>query len=222
MPWAAWRPSAIAQTIRLWPRVMSPAVKTLETLVCAVGVGFDVAHRVEFDAELFEHPFALGAEEAHREQDEVGLKGLLASRDLDELHAAVDRLHLDFDRLQGGDAAVRADEAFGVDRVFALAAFLVRRGDAEDVRPLRPGVGGRPAFGRLGHDLELMDAGASMTVSGAEAVRAGVATADDDHMLARRRDERLVGNLITGDCADFEAAGIPSRSGCPASRGLRF
>ena len=33
MEWAAWRPSAMAQTIRLWPRVMSPAVKTLGTLV---------------------------------------------------------------------------------------------------------------------------------------------------------------------------------------------
>ena len=31
--WAAWRPSAMAQTIRLWPRVMSPAVNTLGTLV---------------------------------------------------------------------------------------------------------------------------------------------------------------------------------------------
>ena len=43
--WAAWRPSAIAQTIRLWPRVMSPAVKTFGDARPLVGVGLDVAHR---------------------------------------------------------------------------------------------------------------------------------------------------------------------------------
>ena len=69
--WAACRPSAIAQTIRLWPRVMSPAVKTLATLVRSIGVRLDVAHGVELDAELLEHPLALGAGEAHGQQDEL-------------------------------------------------------------------------------------------------------------------------------------------------------
>ena len=56
MAWAACRPSAMAQTIRLWPRVMSPAVKTLATLVCLAASALTLPSRVELDAELFEHP----------------------------------------------------------------------------------------------------------------------------------------------------------------------
>ena len=37
---------------------------------------------------------------------------------------------------------------------------------------------------RLGHDLELMDAGGLVAVGSAEAVGAGVAAADDDDVLA--------------------------------------
>ena len=82
--WAAWRPSAIAQTIRLWPRVMSPAVKTLSMLVRLFASAFTRSIRSGFDPELFEHPLAVRADEAHRQQDEVGRIGLLGAGDLDE------------------------------------------------------------------------------------------------------------------------------------------
>ena len=164
-----------------------------------VRVGLDVAHRVELDAELLEHPLALGADEAHRQQDEVGGVHGLGPGDLDELGAAVLDLHLDPDGLQALDAAVLAEEAPGVDRVFALAPFLVGGGDAEDVRPLRPGVVRDAGVRGAGDDLELVDAEAALAVDGPQAVGAGVAAADDDHALALRRDEVGVGDRVAGD-----------------------
>ena len=147
IPRAACRPSAIAQTIRLWPRVMSPAVKTLGIFVRLVRVGLDVFSPVELDAELFEQAVLLGPDEAHRQQDKIRRINPLGARNLHELEPAVVRLHLNLDRLECADAAVLAQEPPGVDRVFANSPLLMRRGDAEDVRPLRPGIVGaaRPA-----------------------------------------------------------------------------
>ena len=92
-----------------------------------------------------------------------------------------------------------AQEPLVVDRVLADAPFLVGRRDAEDVGPLGPGVGGCPAVGRPGHDLELMDALAALAVDGAQAVGAGVAAADDDDVLVAGRDEFRVVDRVAGD-----------------------
>ena len=76
------------------------------------------------------------------------------------------------------------EEPPGVDRVLADSAFLVGRGDAEDVGPLGPGVGraARSSGGRgtISNWWTLL---ASVAVDGAQAVGAGVAAADDDHVL---------------------------------------
>ena len=61
----------------------------------------------------------------------------------------------------------------------------MRRGDAEDVGPLRPGVRRAPDFGGPGDDLELVDAPAPLAVDGAQAIGAGVAAADDDRRPCR-------------------------------------
>ena len=65
----------MAQTTSDWPRRMSPHEKTfaLGRLVLH-DVGLDVAARVEVDAEVLDHPLLHRAEEAHREQHEVGLE----------------------------------------------------------------------------------------------------------------------------------------------------
>ena len=90
--------------------------------------------------------------------------------------------------MQRRDAAVAvAGEALGRDRVEPLAAFFVRGRHAEDVRPRRPRIARRARVGRPRQQLELMDAARALPMRGAEAVGAGVAAADDDHVLARRR-----------------------------------
>src|SRR5205085_11111391 len=73
----------------------------------------------------------------------------------------------------------------------ALAALLVGCRGPHDHRPGRPWVRRRPFFGRPGHDFELVDRRRTLAVRGAQAVRTGVAAADDDHVLAGRRDRRL-------------------------------
>ncbi len=52
------------------------------------------------------------------------------------------------------------------------------------------GVESARVSGGRGHDLELMHAGGALPVDGAKAVRAGVAAADDDDLLALRVDRR--------------------------------
>ena len=187
-PRAALRPSAIAQTIRDWPRCMSPAVKTPGTLVIQRRVALDVAAVGELDAELLEQARPLGPDEAHGQQDELARQRRTASPGPREHEPAVLAHQLDPRDLQRLDpAALVADEAAGGDRVDPLAALLVGRGDAEDVRPLRPRVVRRALVGRARDDLELVDARRALAVGGAQAVGAGVAAADDDHVLALRR-----------------------------------
>ena len=51
-----------------------------------------------------------------------------------------------------------------------------------------------------------------------EAVGAGIAAADDDHVLALRGDELGVGNRGRPRSGGSAASGTPSRSGCPSAR----
>ena len=60
----------------------------------------------------------------------------------------------------------------------------MRRRCTQLERPVRPDHGLVFLLRRLGHDLELGDAGCAVAVAGADAVAAGVATADHNHMLA--------------------------------------
>ena len=69
-------------------------------------------------------------------------------------------------------------------------ALLVGRGGAQDERPQRPRVVGQPVARGLGHDLELVHRRRALAVRRAEAVRPGVAAADDDDALALGVDGR--------------------------------
>ena len=143
------RPSAIAQTIRLWPRPMSPQTNTPSTFVAHVVAG-DVAPIGELDAELLEQALALRTDEAHREQHELGRELEVGALDLLEDHAAVDELLLDLVGAQRPHVAgLVAEEALGVHREDPLAALFVRARGAVDERPGRPGVRvGRVSGGR--------------------------------------------------------------------------
>ena len=67
----------------------------------------------------------------------------------------------------------------------------MRRGHPVHQRIGGPRCGVSPLFGRARHDLELVHARRTLAVRGAQAVRAGVATADDHHPLVFRGDGRL-------------------------------
>src|SRR5262249_56682161 len=103
--------------------------------------------------------------------------------DRDESGTAILGLHLDLDGFEGPEMSVLAHEPPGVDGILPAASFLMRQGNTEDVRPLRPGVRGGARVGRARNDLELVHALAALAMHGAQAVGAGVAAADDDHML---------------------------------------
>ena len=150
----------------------------------------DVAALGEAHAELLEHPVALGPQEAHGQQGQVAGQGELRAGDLAEDRTAILARNLDPDRLEAADAAPRvAEEALRRDRVDALPALLVRRGDAVDVRVLGPRVVRRAPVGRPRQDLHLVDGARALAVHRAEAVRARVAAAEDHHVLVARRDE---------------------------------
>ena len=90
--------------------------------------------------------------------------------------------------LETGDLAVFTDEVLGVDGEQTLAALLVSRSHAEHERVRRPRRLLGASLRRTRHDLELVDAGRTLTVRGAEAVGSGVAAADDDNLLALSGD----------------------------------
>ena len=113
---------------------MSPATKTPGTVRGEVVIARHVAAIGELDAEVGQQAFPLRADEAHRQQHEVGFQLEVAALDLLELAG----LHLDLVAAQPGDPAVAADELLGVDRVDPLAAFLVRGGHPEHQRVGRP------------------------------------------------------------------------------------
>ena len=140
-------------------------------------------------SELVEQAARLRAEEAHGEQHELGRD--LAVGALDLLEAAV--LHLHLVEAQRADVAVVvAEEALGVHGVDAVAALLVGGGDLVAHRVGGPRVGVGPAVDGAGEDLELRDRAGAVAVRGAEAVGAGVAAADDDHVLAAGVDRHVV------------------------------
>ena len=61
--------------------------------------------------------------------------------------------------------------------------------DLVGLGPFRPGIVGGPLIRRARHDLQLDDRAAAMAEGGADAIGAGIAAADDDHVLALGGDE---------------------------------
>ena len=187
---AAPRPSLIAQTIRLWPRRMSPAAKTPGTLVANAPCSALALVRVFLHAELIEQR-TFRTSKAHREQHELRREHLFRTGDLARDCPAVVLDPFDADGVQFLDAAlVVADEFLGLDQVFARIVaeeggrLLLAVIHFVDLRPLRPRVVRRPLQRRLGQQLELHQAPAAVPHRRADAVGAGVAAADHDHVLA--------------------------------------
>ncbi len=149
-----------------------------------MAVAGHIASWVEIDPEPVDELVLLGAGETHGQEHELCREVLLGSFDGFEPHAVLVEDLLNLDGLEAGELAVLARELDGVDREDPLAAFLVRRRRAVHQRPRGPRRGGGPLVGRPRHDLELMDRLRTLAVGRAEAVGAGVATTDDDDVLA--------------------------------------
>ena len=107
---------------------------------------------------------------------------------------------------------VLGHEFGGRDQVNAgvLAEFggrlLVAVLGAENDRPGGPGIIRRARCGWLREQLEIDQAAAAVAKRGADAVGAGVAAADHDHVLVFRRDVSAVGEIGVE-----QAAGVPSQ-----------
>ena len=188
-PAAQERPSAIAHTMRLCPRPMSPHANTPSSVVWNDESRATLPRSSRLDPELFDHACPLGADEAQREQHQLARQLEVGAVDLLEL--AVAPLHL-VGAQRAHVAVVIGEEALGVHAVDALAALLVGRRDAEHVGPGRPGIGRCPRVRRSVQDLELVDRRRALAVGGAEAVGTGVSAADDHHVLALSGDGRRV------------------------------
>ena len=119
---------------------------------------------------------AFRSDKSHRQQHEVGVE-------LDP------RLGIDLHGVKPRHVAVGGTgESFGRDRIVALAAFFVRGRHPEDIRPGRPRILRGAGVGRTLEHLQLPHAARALTMRGAETVGAGVAAADDDHVLVARAD----------------------------------
>src|SRR5262249_31371085 len=153
-----------------------------------IGARLQVPALGQLAAELRHDRVALRAEEAEREQDELAVELELAAGD--RLH---DRppivLHpVETHAVQLPDVPLGvAAEVGGFDAPVAGHALLVRRRGAQDHRPVGPGEL-RTVDRRLRQELELVHRCGAMAVRGAEAVRAGVAAAEDDDALVGGED----------------------------------
>ena len=167
-----------------------------------VRVGLDIAGPVQLNAELLDQLVALGAGEAHGQQNKVGRVDFFAAWHVSKCRTAIDHFHFNLVGFKGFDmTVVVADEPLGGDREDTLAAFFVGLAGAEDIGILRPGVPVGTGFGRPGHDLKLVNAAAAVPVNGAQAVGPGVATTNDDDVLAFRPVQVVIGHGIAGDAA---------------------
>ena len=160
------------------------------------GARFGIAAVVFVHAKRRQHG-ADGRDKTHRQQHQIGGQRLPGAGHF--LHLAV--FPLDANRFQTGDFAAfnvrcAANKFLGGNGELALATFLVARTGAQLDRPVGPGHGAVFFFGRLRHQLELGHAGRAVPIAGADAIRAGVAAANDDDMLAGGR--QLVFNFVAG------------------------
>ena len=170
---AACRPSRIAHTIRDWPRAISPAAKMPGTFVIFSAL---------VNAELFQHPLPVRAEEAHCEKHEIGINREFGAWNF----AHVAAFEFNAAAVELFDVPVAAGKALRQDTVVAIAALFVSRRRAEYIRPVRPRIVHGPLGGWSGKKLELDDRPATLTVDGAEAIRSGVAAAYDDDAFVLR------------------------------------
>ncbi len=175
-----------------------------------------------------------GAGEAHRQQDQIGRDRLVGAGPLDHLRpgagraghpvdlVGLERLHVP---LRVTDDAARAHQVaarVGAPKSRGLLLSVVH---LVDLGPLRPGVVRGPRLGRAGKNLELDDAPGALANGRADAVRAGVAAADDHDVAPFGRDSRLAaaqeglgagGQVLHGE---VDAGQLPPRDGQVARDG---
>mmetsp|Transcript_23427 Transcript_23427/g.67264 ORF Transcript_23427/g.67264 Transcript_23427/m.67264 type:complete len:944 (+) Transcript_23427:2462-5293(+) len=163
-----------------------------------------VAARVELQIQRFGHEL-LGTQETERQEHQIRLEVLFAVWDFRHLPPAglLVALPLDAHGAEADEVAiVVAHELLGVDQ--ELAGVLAELGrhllvtvvNAEDGWPLWPGVGGCACRGLSWHELKVDDGGGPVSHGGADAVVAGVSSADDDDPLALGVDVRAVPGLL--------------------------
>src|SRR5215204_3696208 len=150
-------------------------------------LGVDRAALGVAEVHISEEAIAHGAREADSEQNEVCLYLEVCALSGDGLAL---RCALSLDSVHLFDVAVFTREAFDGDGEAALAAFLVGGVGVQDEWPVRPGemVGVLGRAGAMGQDP---DRSAALAVGVAEAVRARVAAAEDDDVLASGGDRDL-------------------------------
>ena len=154
-----------------------------------LGVGRDRPPRPDLGAQLGDGAPALRPEEAHGQQHQLALELELRTGYDDEDGPAVFHPLLDGVAPQSAHGPCPVvDERGGRHREQALPTLLVGRGRPQDERPQGPRVVGQSVARGLDHDLELVYRRGVLAVGRAQAVRAGVAAADDDDPLALGAD----------------------------------
>jgi hypothetical protein len=162
-------------------------------------LGFGVRSRVAFDAKRFEQRL-FRSEETHRQQNELRGQNFFRAGNIlrDELAFVVLR-PLDLHSVNGFDLAVGVAFKFRRGREINARIIAEFRGglflaviQLVSLGPFGPGIV-LGAFKRgLGQDLHLHERRATVPHRGADAIRAGVAAADDDDILAGRINETTV------------------------------
>ena len=173
---AADRPSAMAHTMRLWPRVMSPHTNTPSTLVDHDASAATLPRGSTSSPSSATRP--VRSDPRNPMASSTSSQGSSNSRTLDRDErrpAVLAEHHLDLFAPQSPDVpSSSARNSVGGDREEPLATLLERRRRPQDERPGRPRVVAGPVGRGLGHDLELVDAEGPLPVGGAQAVGAGV------------------------------------------------
>ena len=144
-----------------------------------IGRSLDVAALVFVHTKGIQHGLHR-RDKAHGQEHQISLDDLLGAGNFG--HLAV--LPLQAHRLHGSQLALFANEFFGADGEFTLAALFVAGRGAHLQRPVRPHQWLVFLLRRHGHQLQLGHTHRTVAVGGAHAVRAGVATANDHHVLA--------------------------------------
>ena len=161
----------------------------------------------------------LGTEKAHGQQNEIRLDSNSDPGTGTKSHAAVlaapSRPCVGLQRAHA--SLLVADESLRRDRVEPLAAFLVRGRDAEDVRPLRPGLSAARVSGGIGISSSWCTARAPWRCA---VPRQSAPVSPPPMMttsLVLRSDELVVRNLVAFAAAVLQRSGTPSRNGFPCS-----
>src|SRR6266545_848632 len=159
----------------------------------------DVGARIAFNPERVEQRL-FRPEEAHGQQDQLRRQHLFGARHFfgHELAFLV-LLPFDLNGLNRFDVTgLVGDELFGRREVNARIGaefggrFLLPVIEAMNLRPFRPGIVLGAFQWRLGQNFDLHQAPAAMAHRGPDAVGAGIAAADDDHVFARGGNEVAV------------------------------